>query len=113
MRAGKLRHRIDIQVKDVPRDPVTGAFGEEQWVTKWEKCPASVEPLSSRDFISAKAEQSEITKRIVIRYRPGVLATMRILYRGDVYDIAGPPLEDTVSGRDYLSILVSAGVNDG
>ena len=50
---------------------------------------------------------------MVIRYRPGVLPTMRILYRGEVYSIEGPPLEDDKSGQEYLTILVSKGVKDG
>lgn len=113
MLAGKLRHRIDIEEKTIPRDPVTGEFGEPVWVARWERCPARVEPLSARDLIAAQAAQSEATARMVIRYRPGVLATMRIVYRGEVYSIEGPPLEDDKSGRDYLTILVSKGVKDG
>lgn len=113
MRAGRLRHRIDIQRKVTERNPETGALLGESWETVWEKCPAAVEPLSSREFIAAKAEQIEATGRMVIRYRPGVLATMRILYRGQIYTIVGPPLADAISGKDYLSILVSTGVNNG
>jgi SPP1 family predicted phage head-tail adaptor len=113
IRAGRLRRRIDIQEKVTGRDPDTGEVLEESWVTVWAKCPAAFEPLSSREFIAAKAEQAEATARVVIRYRPGVLPTMRILERGDIYTIVGPPLADPVSGKDYLSILVATGVNDG
>ncbi|MCE0865877.1 phage head closure protein [Pseudomonas alloputida] len=113
MQAGKLRHRIDIQELKAVRDPVTLEFGEPEWVTRWEKCPARVEDLSARDFIAAQAGQAQATSRMVIRYRPGVLATMRILYRGEVYSIVGPPLADAKSGLDYLTILVEKGVKDG
>lgn len=113
MQAGKLRHRIDIQELVEIRDPVTGEFGEPSWVTRWSKCPARVEPLSARDLIAAKAQQSEATGRMVIRYRAGVLPTMRIIYREEVYSIEGPPLEDPGSGLEYLTILVSKGVKDG
>lgn len=113
MLAGKLRHRIDIQELVAVRDPITLEFGEQDWVTRWEKCPARVEPLSARDLVAAKAAQSEATGRMVIRYRQGVLPTMRIIYRGEIYSIEGPPLEDDKSGRDYLTILVSKGVKDG
>ena len=37
---------------------------------------------------------------------------MRILHRGQVYNIAGL-LPDRVSGLEYITIPVSAGVNDG
>ena len=46
-------------------------------------------------------------------FRVGVLPTMRILHRGEVYDIQGPPMPDPVSGLEYLTILVAKGVNDG
>ncbi|MBA1217270.1 phage head closure protein [Pseudomonas fulva] len=113
MQAGKLRHRIDIEEFTQARDPDTGEFAEPAWVAKWPKCPARVEPLSARDLVAAKAAQSEATARMVIRYRPGVLPTMRIIYRGQVYSIEGPPLEDDKSGQEYLTILVSKGVKDG
>ena len=113
MQAGKLRHRIDIEEFTQARDPDTGEFAEPAWVAKWPKCPARVEPLSARDLVAAKAAQSEATARMVIRYRPGVLPTMRNIYRGQVYSIEGPPLEDDKSGQEYLTILVSKGVKDG
>lgn len=113
MRAGTLRHRIDIQERTTLRDPVTGEYGEPQWITRWERCPARVEPLSSKDMLAAKAAQTEATTRMVIRYRQGVVSEMRIIYRNEVYSIEGPPLEDAESGLEYLTLLVSKGVRDG
>ncbi len=113
MQAGKLRHRIDIQEFKAVRDPATGEFGESLWVTRWERCPARVAPLSTRDLVAAQAGQSEATGRMIIRYRPGVVSAMRIVYRDEVYSIEGPPLEDPESGREYLTLLVSKGVKDG
>lgn len=111
MRAGKLRHRITIQQPGLYQDPQTGEM-ISGWATVWDKVPASVEPLSAREFIAAQAGQSEVTARIVIRYREGVLPTMRILHRGTVYNIQGV-LADADSGREYITMPVSAGVNDG
>ncbi|WP_414156563.1 phage head closure protein [Pseudomonas sp. BNK-30] len=112
MKAGDLRHPIVIEHEVAVRDPVTGEFGEQAWqpfANTW----ASVEPLSANDLIAAQAAQSEASARIVIRYRPGVLPTMRIVHRGEIYSIEGPPLPDADSGLDYLTILVSKGVKDG
>lgn len=109
MQAGKLRHRIDIEEFIAVRDEESGEFGEPDWVSKWPRCPARVEPLSARDLVAAKAAQSEATARMVIRYRPGVLSTMRIIHRGQIYSIEGPPLEDPNSGLEYLTLLVSKG----
>ena len=112
MRAGALRHRITFQKSGMVQDPETGEM-LLGWETIWEKVPASVEPLSARDLIAAQAGQSEASGRMVIRYRAGVLPTMRILHRGDVYNIQGPPMPDPVSGLEYLTILVAKGLNDG
>lgn len=112
MRAGSLRHRITFQAPGLVQDSGTGEM-LPGWETIWEKVPASVEPLSARDLIAAQAGQSEASGRMVIRYRAGVLATMRILHRGDVYNIQGPPMPDPVSGLEYLTILVAKGLSDG
>ncbi|WP_109512783.1 phage head closure protein [Pseudomonas ovata] len=112
MRAGQLNQRIEIQHKVGVRDPGTGEFGEPVW-TRFVEVWAQKVDLSARDLIAAQAAQSEATARIVIRYRPGLLPSMRIVHRGQVYSIEGPPLEDPASGREYLTILVSKGVKDG
>lgn len=112
MRLGRLNHLITIEHKVTSRDPVTLEFGEPTWLP-FAKIYAQVSPLSARDLIAAQAAQSEATARMVIRYRPGVMPTMRIVYRGEVYSIEGPPLEDDKSGQEYLTILVSKGVKDG
>lgn len=112
MLAGKLRHRVDFQTLGEVQSPATGEM-VPGWSTIWAKVPASVTPLSARDLIAAQAAQSEASARIMIRYRAGVLPTMRIIYRGEVYDIKGPALTDPGSGLEYLTILVAKGVNDG
>lgn len=108
--AGKLRHRITIQAPGLTQDPVTGEMlpGWTEFASVW----ASIEPLSARDFIAAQSGQSEISARIVIRYRPGVLPTMRIIHRSKVYAIQGV-LPDADSGLEYLTLPVSEGVKDG
>jgi len=112
MKAGDLRHPVEIQHFTAVRDPGSGEFGDPAWqmfASTW----AAVEPLSAKDLIAAQAAQSEATARIVIRYRPDVLSSMRIVHRGQIYSIEGPPLEDQKSGQEYLTILVSKGVKDG
>lgn len=111
MKAGSLRHRVTIQ-KPGPgvQDPDTGAmtYPWQEVAQVW----ASIEPLSVRDFMAAGANQSEISARIVIRYRSGIDSTMRILEGGRVFNIKGV-LPDPDSGREYLTLPVSEGVNDG
>lgn len=111
MRAGDLRHRVTLQKQVTAQDQQTGAMLPPTWVdfaTVW----ASVEALSARDLIAAQGAQSEVVARIVIRYRPGVDATMRALHRGRIYNIHGA-LPDAKSGLEYLTLPVSEGLNNG
>lgn len=111
MRAGDLRHRIAIQYQAEQQDPVTGEIARA-WVD-FARVWAAVDPLSARDLIAGQASQSEASGRITIRYRQGVLPTMRILHRGQIFTIIGQPLPDRSSGLEYLTLVVATGVNDG
>jgi SPP1 family predicted phage head-tail adaptor len=110
MRAGDLRHRVELQRPVFSQDPVTGEM-TPAWV-EVAKIYAGVEPLSARDFIAASATQSKISVRVIIRHRPGVDSTMRILHRSKIYNIEGV-LTDSKSGLEYLTLPCSEGVNDG
>lgn len=110
MQAGKLRHRVTIQEPVQLQDSESGGV-VPSWLdiaTVW----AEVYPLSAREFISAQAEQSEVTTRITIRYRPGITNKHRILFRQQVFNITGV-LPDPDSGMEYLTLPCSEGVNDG
>lgn len=111
MKLGRMSHLIEIQHKQLVQDPGTGEM-LPTWV-RFAKVYSSIEPVSTREFMESKANQSEFTARIVIRYRPGVLATMRVVDGQTIYAIKGPPLADKVSGREYLTLMVAAGVDDG
>ena len=109
MRAGKLRHRIVIQEQKVVQNATTG----EETKT-WVDCfnvAASIEPLSTREFIAAQAQQSEVTGRVVIRYQDGITSDMRIVYRDKTYRIHGVQA-DVKSGLEYLTLPVSEGVSN-
>lgn len=108
--AGKLRHRITIQRYQEERDAAGAVI--KNWVDWFTNVPASVEYLSAREFVSAQANHSNVTARIVIRWRPGLNATMRILHRDKIYNIAGV-LPDLDSGMEYITLPVSEGVNEG
>ena len=107
--AGTLRHRLQFQ--SLLRYIDTAGDTVEAWVTDFEVW-GSVEPLSVREFLASQAVQSQVTARVVVRYRPGIVPTQRIVFRGKVYNIAGA-LPDKDSGLEYLTIPVSEGVNPG
>lgn len=120
--AGRLRHRIRIESLEnlvdtngeTIQDPDTGEVARA-WVevaTVW----AAIEPLSAREFIASQATQSQITARVVIRFREGLSAAMRLVHvRRNMADVIYNPhgfLADKESGLEYMTIPVSAGVSD-
>ncbi len=110
MQAGKLRHRVTIESLAETQDGTTGAIS-----TAWQAVAsvwAAIEPLSGREFLAAQETQSQIVARVVIRYRSDVTAKMRIAHGSELYNVHGV-LPDKVSGREYLTLMVSRGVNDG
>ncbi|NWA25507.1 phage head closure protein [Pseudomonas gingeri] len=111
MRAGDLRHSIQFQALKAGVDPETQEPTPGAWVDIV-KLWSAIKPLSGREFIAAQAVQSEVVGRLVIRRRPGITASMRGVYRGEIYNIQGV-LPDPDSGLDYLTLPYSLGVNDG
>ena len=84
MRAGNLRQRVTIKSKSATQD----AYGDEvitwvSWATVW----AAVEPLQGREFMAAKQITAEVTTRIRIRYRRGILPEWRVTFGSINYDI--------------------------
>ncbi len=108
-----MRHRVRIESKVTTKDPDTGATSTT-WATFADHVACSVEPLSAREFLAASELRAKVQARCVIRWRPGVDASMRLVRipSGELYQIEGV-LADPVSGREYLTLLVSYGVNDG
>lgn len=104
---GKLRHRVQLQDRIETVDATTGERFVS-WITTAEIW-GEIVPMSAREFIAAQAEQSEVRGRIMIRYREGVNATQRIVYRDEYYDIHGV-MRDAESGREHLTLMVGEGV---
>lgn len=108
--AGKLRHRLTIQRQSQTQNTTTGEI-TVAWVdvaTVW----GAIEPLSAREFIAANAQQSQVTAKLVIRYRSDVDATMRAVHGSKLYNIEGV-LPDKDSGLEYMTLPCSEGVNQG
>ena len=108
--AAKLRHRITIQAQSRTQDPVTGE-DLVTWADWLADEPAEVVPLSGKEFLQSAATQAQVDTRMTIRWREGVLPTMRIVFDALNYDIHAV-LPDP-SNRRWLTLMVARGVNDG
>lgn len=111
MRPSRLRHKITIQQYTFTQHPVTNEQ-IKQWSDLYCRVSAGIEPLSARDFIASQGEQSEISVRMLIRYKPDIVSGMRILHKNSIYTIEGPPLTDKKSGLEYLTLLCSHGAKN-
>lgn len=110
MIAYKLRHRVDIQELTHTIDPDTGARADV-WTTFVANEPASIAPMSGREFVAAQAVQAGVSTRITIRKRDGILPRMRVVHNGGFYNVLAV-LPD-VSLERHLTLLCDSGFNDG
>lgn len=108
MRAGRLRHRVDLQ------EPVTVVddYGGETdtWSTIgtfW----AAVEPIRGKERFASGQRIHERDVRVVMRYVGEITEAMRISFDGLVYDIKAVVLKDSIK-REY-ELLCTQGANDG
>lgn len=84
MDIGRLNKRITLQQLGQDKD----IYGEiiEDWVdikTVW----AEIAPVSGNQFFAAKQINSEISHNVYIRYRKDLKPSMRVLYKGRVFEI--------------------------
>jgi SPP1 family predicted phage head-tail adaptor len=108
--AGRLRHRVRLERKVAGEVDTHGDTMPSSWELVAETW-AEVRPLSAREFVAAQSVQSLVSAKITIRSRE-IDATMRIVHRGKVYNIAGV-LPDDWSGQEYITLPVSEGTNQG
>lgn len=108
MRPGELRRQVQIQQRNSTQD----SFGQrvQTWATvatTW----ADIQPLSGRELETAQAVRSEVTHTVVIRYRPGVTAAMRVVYQGRYFNVLS--VIDVDTRHKVMQLLCSEGLNDG
>ncbi|WHY80153.1 phage head closure protein [Neobacillus sp. WH10] len=104
--ANQFNHRITFQ----SFSETENALGDivKSWVdvkTAW----AMVKTVQGREFIQAAAVQAESTVRFVIRYTTGINSDMRIIYKGRIFEITVPPINDdelnktlTIIGKEVV-----------
>jgi len=107
--AGNLNQRITLQQRAATQDGLGQAAGVWQDVaTVWGRA----QPLRGREFFAAGQTQAAAEVKFTIRYRAGLLPSMRVLWRGQPHDMVAPPIE-VEGGREYLELMCATGVRDG
>ena len=85
MRAGTLDQRVPLEPRVEGPDEAGPPF--DDWLPVFDAW-AAVEPLRGREVIRAAAVAHITAVLVTLRYRPGVLASMRIKHGSDTYSIA-------------------------
>jgi SPP1 family predicted phage head-tail adaptor len=104
--AGTYRHRVTIQSCDTSEDEL--GQPQRQWGDVLTNVSALVEDLTGRELLAAQEVHSTVNVRIRMRYRPGVTSSMRVLCRGDSYNIEAVLRIDAVGVEMHL--LCSTGL---
>ena len=84
IQAGKLRHKISIQSKASTRNGYNEV--DDTWSTDF-TTRASITPLSGRELTEAQQVNSEVTHKVVTRYREPVSSAQRILFGSRIFHI--------------------------
>lgn len=77
MRAGRLRHRVEIQTLGETRDPAGDVV--PAWTTDatvW----AGIEPLRGRELVTAERIEGRTPIRVRMRHYPGLTSANRLLF---------------------------------
>lgn len=88
-RAGGYRHRITIEENT---GTTQNDYGEpvEVWTT-FAEVWARVQPVSSREYLEARAQSADVSHRITMRHLEGVTREMRVKFKGRILEIVQPP----------------------
>lgn len=107
--AGDLSERITLQTRAAGQDSLGAPVGE--WADTFAVW-AHAEPIRGREYFASGQMQAAVDVRFTIRYRADVVETMRVVWRGEPYEIASPPINRD-GARDVLELMCVKGIRDG
>ena len=112
LQAGKLNRRIALQTPQVVKGASGGAT--KAWADVASNIPAAVRHSSGNERRATSVgggQLAEVRTEFTIRWRPGVTASMRVVYDGAPYNIRH--VNDFMARREFLILTCDTGVNDG
>lgn len=87
MRAGKLRHYVNVEHKVTTGPTDTRGHTVAEWQTLYADVPAEVVTLSGREVELARQITASADHRITIRYHSGITEEMRFALGDRVFNI--------------------------
>jgi SPP1 family predicted phage head-tail adaptor len=102
---GKYRHLVTFQ----RLSGVSNEYGETSvnLDQSWEDAftaRVGIFPISGREFLALEGDmkQSEVSHRIVMRYRKGIESNMRVKFGSRKFDIISPPINNYERNEELL-----------
>lgn len=96
MRAGKLRHKLELLR---PVDAAANAAGD--FTTEYEVLPGmvwgAIEPLSGSELWHAQQVRAQLSHKVTIRGRTDITSRWRVKFNGRTFEL-GPPLSEDERG---------------
>jgi head-tail adaptor len=99
MRIGERRQKVTIQVPVQTKDKFSAVTVVwNTFAVMW----VAIETLKGFDKSNAAANYPGADVKITMKYFPGVLPTMRIVYLNQIYSILGQPENVDMRNRDLI-----------
>lgn len=101
----RLRHRLALQQETVTPD------GSGGYTQSWQNVAdlwAEILPISGKERLFAGQMQAEISHKITIRFRTGIVAGMRLLYDSRAFNIRA--ILNPKENDEVLELWVDEGV---
>lgn len=105
--ASSLRQRLTLQTEVQTPDSAGG------YVRTWEDIAdlwAEIIPVSGRERLFGGQLQSEISHRIVLRYRDGITAGQRLVFENRAFNIRY--VSNTMEANETLELLAEEGTTN-
>lgn len=84
MQVGKLRHKISIEERT---DSLDGRGESVEIWSKYLSAKAGIYSIDGDETEKMHQENNSVTHRVIMRYRAGVTAKMRVNFNGRLFDI--------------------------
>lgn len=101
IRAGKLRHIVQVQERSTAKDALGGRV--DTWTTV-ATVRASIEPLNAKEAFAGSGEYADLTHRVRLRFDPRftLTASHRLVHNGVVFDVLGQPINTGLLSRELI-----------
>lgn len=101
MDAGRLDQRLILKSKVSGKDTIGGeTISWTNVVTVW----GAAEPMRGREFLVLQEAESDLVVRFTIYYRTDITSAWRVEWRGQDYEIEGPPI-DVLGGKRWIELM--------